>query len=105
MFNFKEPCGRTVRTSANTSIAIILVSLGLAVLATIVAESRLARLWGDRIAWRFAGFAILCCYGVCVGVLSAVIGYFFPVPEWLAVVIAVPLGLPILVLVAKISEG
>ena len=87
------------------SLAIIIGSLVLAILATVLVESRLSRRLSERTAQKFAGFAILCCYVVCIGVVSALISYWFHVREWLAILIAVPLGAPLLALLAKASES
>jgi di/tricarboxylate transporter len=84
------------------SLSLIFGSLGLAVLATALIESRLSRRLGKQMASRFAMLALLCCYGVCVGAVSAVVAYFFIIPEWVALVIAVPLGIPLLILASKI---
>lgn len=73
----------------------------LAIVLTVLAESTPSShpKAGSRLAWA----ALLCCYGVCVGVVSLLIGYAFPLSEWLAIAIAVPLGLPVLLFAAKVA--
>lgn len=87
------------------SLAIIIGLLVLAILTTLLVESRLSRRLSERNAAKFAGFAVVCCYVVCIGVVSALISYCFNVREWLAILIAVPLGAPLLALLVKASEG
>lgn len=70
------------------TLSIIIGSLMLAILATVLVESRLS----ERTAVKFAGFAVLCCYVVCIGVVSALLSHCFNIREWLAILIAVPLG-------------
>jgi hypothetical protein len=43
-------------------------------------------------------------YGFCVGIVSALIAYFFAPGELASLAISVPLDVPALFLVAKISE-
>lgn len=87
------------------SLTIIIGSLVLAILATILVESRFSRVLGQRVSSKFAGFAFLCCFGVCVGVVSGLVSYFFHVREWVAILIAVPLGVPVLLLAARVGES
>lgn len=74
------------------TLSIIIGSLMLAILATVLVESRLPRRLSERTAVKFAGFAVLCCYVVCIGVVSALLSHCFNIREWLAILIAVPLG-------------
>jgi len=87
------------------SLAIIIGSLVLAILATVLVESRFTRRMSERAASRFMWLAVLCCYGVCIGVVSGLLVCFLHVPEWIALVIAIPLGIPLLLLAAKAGES
>ena len=93
------------REYMKTSLTIIIVSLVLAILATIVAESRASRCLSKRAQDALCWALLACCYGVCVGAISGLIGYFFHLREWLALVIAVPFGIPLLFLAARVGEA
>jgi hypothetical protein len=83
-----------------TSIAITVVSLVCAIAFTVVAEKRPTGS-GARMAWA----ALFAIYGVCVGVVSTVLVYFFALGELASLAISVPLGVPALILAAKMSEA
>jgi hypothetical protein len=84
----------------NPSIAITVVSLICGIALTIAAENRQG-VSGDRMA-RGALFAI---YGVCVGIVSSVLVYFFALGELASLAISVPLAIPAFFAAAKVSEG
>jgi hypothetical protein len=42
-------------------------------------------------------------YGVCVGIVSVLLVYFFSLSDLVSLAISVPLGVPVLFLAAKIS--
>jgi ABC-type Mn2+/Zn2+ transport system permease subunit len=75
-----------------------------AVLLTVLAESRAFR-HSKRIDAILPWAALLSCYGVCVGLVSALLAYFFHISEWLTLAIAVPLACPLFVLAAKAGES
>jgi hypothetical protein len=80
-----------------TSIAIGAVSLLCAIAFTVLAEWR-----GKSGAW-MAWTALFSMYGVCVGIVSAVLVTLFALGEVASLAISVPLGVPVLILLAKIS--
>ncbi len=84
-----------------TSIIITLGCLLLAVVFTIIAKRRPSCSGGARFAW--AG--LIAIYGVCVGIVSATLVYFFSLSEWAALAISIPLGVPAGYAAAKISEA
>jgi len=74
-----------------TPLIITFACLALAIICTVMAETRISP---KGIRW--AGMAMLALYGVCVGMVSSVLVYQFAVREWLAFVIALPLGFLVL---------
>jgi hypothetical protein len=83
-----------------TSIAITIVSFLCAIAFTIGAEGRRS-VFGARMAWAVL-FAI---YGVCVGIVSMVLAHVFSLGEFASLAISIPLGVPALVVAAKMSEA
>ena len=84
------------------SLALTFGCLALALLLTVLAESvpSRRRKAGSRFTWG----AVLCCYGVCVGVVSLLLGHLCHLSEWLAIAVAVPLGFPVVLFAGKIGE-
>jgi len=83
---------------------IMLGSLAAAILLGVLAESRRFQppnRLGPALCWGF----LLCCYGVCVGLVSGVLAYFLHVDDWLAIAIAVPVAMPVLWLLAKMIDS
>jgi hypothetical protein len=87
------------------SLANTLGCLALAILLTLLAESASLRRLSGKLDSFFSGAMLFCCYGVCVGVVSLVLAYLFNLREWLALLISLPLGLPVLVFAAKLGES
>ena len=79
--------------------------LTLAAVFMVIGESRLRQKIGDKAQKRMAWAVLSCCYGACVGIVAILLGHFFHLQDWVAIAVAVPLGLPALAAVAKISEG
>lgn len=79
------------------SIAIIVASLLCAIIFTMVAEKRPSDV---RVPW----VALLALYGVCAGIVSAIIVYFFAPGELASVALGILLGLPVFLVMVKISE-
>ena len=85
------------------SLVITFGCLLLAILLTVFAET--ASPHRVKTGSRFATAAYFCCYGVWVRVVSPLIGYFLQLQEWLAIAIAVPLGIPIVLFAGKVAES
>jgi hypothetical protein len=83
-----------------TSIAIIIVSLLGAIAFTVAAERRPSGS-GGRMMWP----ALFAMYGVCVGIVSAIVVYFFALGEFASLAISIPLGVLALFAAAKMSEA
>lgn len=92
--------GYPTRGGVKTSIAITIVSLVCAIAFTVGAERRRS-VSGDRMAWA----ALFAIYGVCVGIVSTVLVYFFSLGVLVSLAISVPLGVPALFVAAKMSEA
>jgi hypothetical protein len=86
-------------------LAFTLICLALAFLTTVLAESRFSRRLSKRGEAALVWSALLCCYGVCIGVTSALLSHFFHLREWSALMIAVPLAVPLLIFAAKVGEA
>jgi hypothetical protein len=82
-----------------TSIAIAVVSLLCAIVFTVMAERR-----GPDTGARMVSAALFSMYCVCVGIISALLVYFFALGELASLAIGVLLGVPALILAAKMSE-
>jgi hypothetical protein len=82
-----------------TSLAIAAVSLLCAIAFTVLAERR-----APHSGARMAVAALVSIYGVCVGIVSALLAYFFALGELASLAISVPLGAVALILAAKMSE-
>lgn len=82
------------------SIAIMIASLLAAIGCSMIAE-KLRAPAGARWAW----LGLFAIYGVCIGVVSTLMTYFFDLREWIAIAISIPLGVPALLIAAKMSEG
>ncbi len=78
---------------------VTVVCLLFAVAFTMAAESR-----PKQSSW-YPWVALVLLYGVCVGTIWLLLGYFFSVGNPAAVAIAVPLGLPALFIAARMSEN
>ena len=87
------------------ALTMTLVGLALAILMTVIVESRIRRQLSKRADALCAWTAIFGCYGVCVGVISLFVEYCFNASEWLALIIALPLGCPLLYLAGKAGEA
>jgi len=85
-------------------VTFTLVCLGLAILGTFVLESKLFRNVNEKVAFAGVWFVLMCCYGVCVGAISSALTYFFHFGGWIAFIISVLLGIPLLLLAAKAGE-
>jgi hypothetical protein len=48
--------------------------------------------------------AILSCYGACVGIAASVLSYVFEIRQWISLVAAIPLGVLLLIFLARSSE-
>jgi len=83
------------------SYIIILGSLLLGILLAVFAETASPR--RAKSGSFFTMAALICCYGFCVGVAALLTNYSFHVREWVAVSIGVPLGIPILIVAAKMA--
>jgi hypothetical protein len=77
---------------------IILGCLVSAIVATVLAERSISRQNSKWITHLFAGFAILSCYGVCVGIAASILNFLFQIRESVAIAIAVPFGILLLAL-------
>ena len=82
-----------------TTVAITVASLIIAIVCTVMAERRRSPS-GARAAWA----ALLALYGVCVGVVSTALVYFFSLGVLTALAVGVPLGLPAFWAAVKVSE-
>jgi hypothetical protein len=47
---------------------------------------------------------VLCCFGVCVGLISALLAYWLQISEWITLAVGLPLGVPLLLFAARASE-
>jgi hypothetical protein len=83
---------------------VMLGCLGMAVALTFLLEGKASRHLGKRLQSAFAGIMVLSCYGVCVGLVSALLAYFFHVREWITLLVAVPLAVPVLLAAAWMGE-
>jgi hypothetical protein len=83
-----------------TSIVITIVSLLSAIGFTVAAEKR-----PSGSGARTALGALFAIYGVCVGIVSTVLVYFFALGELASLAISIPLGIPAFFLAAKLSEA
>jgi hypothetical protein len=83
---------------------VMLGCLAAAIALTLLAESRRFEP-PSRAGPVLARAALLCGYGTCVGLVSSALAYFLPVSDWLALVIAVPVAAPVLLLFARMSES
>lgn len=79
--------------------------LALAAVLVFIGESRLRKRISEKAQKRMAWVTLLSCYGACVGIVAILLGHFFHLHDWVAIAVAVPLGLPALAVAAKISEG
>ncbi len=79
---------------------VMLACLGTALFLTVVVESRASRLLGKRASSCLAVGAFLSCYGVCIGLVSALLAYFFHIREWITLLVAAPLAVPVLLAAA-----
>jgi hypothetical protein len=88
------------------------ISLGIAAVCLVLAIVTMCALgsWAPKrlsekanrvVCWAM----LLCCYGVCVGLISAILGYYFELSEGIALAIAVPLGLPALILACLMADS
>jgi ABC-type glucose/galactose transport system permease subunit len=82
----------------------MLGSLAAAILLTVLAESRRFRP-PSRAAPLLSWGALVCCCGVCVGLVAGVLVYVLRVHEWLAVTIALPVAIPVLWGLAKMMDS
>jgi len=83
---------------------IMLASLAAAILLTMLAESRRFQP-PNRVAPVLSWGALVCCCGVCVGLVAGVLVYVLRLDEWLAVAIAVPVAIPVLWGLAKMMDS
>jgi hypothetical protein len=83
---------------------VMLACLGLAVLFTVLAESNASGRLGKRLEAAVSVMVVLSCYGVCVGLISAVLGHFLQIREWIALLVSVPLAIPVLLAAAWMGE-
>ena len=81
-----------------TTLSITITCLITAGVCTALAERR------RRAGEGLGRAALLALYGVCVGVVSTLLVYFFAFGTLGAILLGVPLGVPALVLAAKVSE-
>ena len=84
---------------------IALGCLILAVIFTVIVESQLSRRMSKTASSRLAWAAFFSCYGVCVGVVSMLLGYFFQWRDWVSIAVAVPLGFPVFLLAGRVGES
>jgi hypothetical protein len=86
-----------------TSITIAAVSLFCAIAFT-VAATEVAERRGPDSGAPLAWAAFFSMYCVCVGIVSALLVSFFALGVLASLAISVPLGVPVLILLAKMSE-
>jgi hypothetical protein len=83
---------------------VMLGCLASALLLTFLVESKASRLLGKRLSSYLAAGAFISCFGVCVGLVSAFLAYFFHIREWITLLVAVPLAVPLLLAAAWMGE-
>jgi hypothetical protein len=77
---------------------------GLAILL-VVAGAALDKRGAGLTVVKFCAFgAFVCCYGFCAFIAFGILAGLFHMRVWLAIVVAVPLGLPVLYLLGKAGE-
>jgi hypothetical protein len=99
--------GHTERRRASAMEApwwILLGSLPAAIVLTVLAESRRFRP-PSRAAPLLSWGALVCCCGVCVGLVSGVLVHVLRLDEWLALAVAVPAGVLVLWVLAKMMDS
>jgi hypothetical protein len=87
------------------SYVILFGCLGIAIILVIILEGRVGKHLRETASRKLAWIMIISCYGVCIGVVSLLLGYFFHFREWLCLVIAVPVGIPAFFLACKMAES
>ena len=83
---------------------VMLACLGLAVLFTVLAESKASARLGKRLEGFISVMMVLSCYGVCVGLVSALLAHFLQIREWITLLVSVPLAIPVLLAAAWMGE-
>lgn len=85
---------------------LILLPFGFVALAIsfVIVGSKLEKRFGETPVMICAYGAIVCCYGFCSFIAFAILAGIFHLQIWLAITIAVPLGLPVLYLLGKSGE-
>jgi hypothetical protein len=81
---------------------IMLGCLAAAVLLTVLRERLVPghpQPAGSVLVWA----VLLCLYGACVGLIAGLLTHFFHLSDWVALAIAVPVALPVRVLLAWMS--
>ena len=80
----------------------MLAFLAAAILLTLAAEACSRR--SERVSAFLGWAAVLCCFGVCVGLISALLAYWLQISEWITLAVGLPLGVPLLLLAARAGE-
>ena len=81
---------------------VMLGCLAAAIVLTVVLESR-ASGHSERVGSVLVWAVLLCLYGICVGLAGGLLAHFLHLSDWVALAIAVPVALPVLVLLAWMS--
>ena len=84
----------------NPAVLVPFGFVGLAILSVVVG-SRLGKKFGLSAMKACALISLICCYGFCACVVFGLLVGIFHMRFWLAVIIAVPLGLPVMYLLGK----
>jgi len=82
-----------------TTIALTISCLVIAIVCLALPDHSPKDRWPAK-AW----LSLLALYGTCVGLVSTLVIYFFSLSPLIAVIVAVPAGVPTLFLFARMSE-